>query len=232
MSIKNAFGRFSIVVLFCSVGQLATAQGSYGFGCLPAVNLNVKLKYDWTLNGKIESRQLFKSGDFGGENSTNYDYVLTDFSLLAAKKMALNARLSAGYLMRFEEGFITSRFIQQYTAVQLKNGYRFAHRFVSDQTFTPHEKMEFRLRYRLTAEIPLNGESVDHNEFYLKLNVECLNRFQGDMYDLEFRFIPLLGFDLKDECKVETGLDYRINSLLINTTEQNFWWSLNFFIEI
>ena len=151
--------------------KITVAQSTYQFGALPSVNLNSKLKNEWFLNTKIESRQLFRSGIFNGDVFEKYKYVLTDFSLIAAKKVGLNSRLGAGYLIRLEGDKVYHRFIQQYIIVQKLSGFRLAHRFLSDQTFSKSEKPDFRIRYRITSEIPLNGESVDRGEFYLKINI-------------------------------------------------------------
>jgi hypothetical protein len=208
------------------------AQSTYQFGVLPALNFNNKLKNNWSLNAKIESRQLLQRGVFSVNADKEYKYVLTDFSLILAKKVGLNSRVAGGYLLRFEDGELFHRFIQQYITVRRMSGFRLAHRVLSDQTFSKSEKPEFRLRYRITSEIPLNGESVDPKEFYLKINNEYLNSVQESEYDLEIRLIPLLGYDLSDSFKIETGLDYRVNSFLNNNTRHSLWMSLNFFIEI
>lgn len=210
----------------------AFSQQTFQVGVLPAVNLNVKVKKDWAFNTKIESRQLLQSGEFKGSVDKKYKYVLTDFSLIAGKKVGLNSRIGAGYLIRLEEGEQIHRFIQQFIIVKRMSGYRLAHRFLSDQTLSKIETPQFRFRYRITSEIPLNGESVDPKEFYLKLNNEYINSFQDAAYDLEIRLVPLLGYDLADNNKIEMGLDYRVNSFLKSRSEHSFWVSLNWFIEI
>jgi hypothetical protein len=152
--------------------------------------------------------------------------------MIAAKKVGLNSRIAGGYLIRFEDGEFFHRFIQQYTIVQKMSGFRLAHRILSDQTFSKIEKTEIRFRYRITSEIPLNGESVDPGEFYLKLNNEYINSFQALEYDLEIRIIPLLGYDITDNFKIESGLDYRVNSFINNSTRQSYWMTFNFFIDL
>jgi hypothetical protein len=208
------------------------SQSTYQFGALPSLNLNRKLENDWSLNAKLESRQLFRRGVINGNAEKEYEYILTDFSLIAAKKVGLNSRIAAGYLIRFEDAEVFHRFIQQYVIIQKMSGYRLAHRLLSDQTFSGVEKPEIRLRYRITAEIPLNGESVDPGEFYLKLNNEYINSFQAMDYDLEIRLIPLLGFDITENYKIESGLDYRVNSFLNNKTRHSYWMTFNLFIDI
>ncbi|HNR08258.1 MAG TPA: DUF2490 domain-containing protein [Saprospiraceae bacterium] len=210
----------------------AFAQSTYRIGGLPSLNLNLKLNNDWSLNTKLESRQQFRSGEWNGKAIDQYEYLLTDLSLIAAKKIGLNSRLAGGYLVRSGEGEWFHRFIQQFVVVQKLSGFRLAHRILSDQTFSKHEKPGFRFRYRISSEIPLNGESVDEGELYLKINNEYINSLQAMEYDLEIRLTPLLGYDITESFKIETGPDYRINSFINGNTRHSIWMMLNFFIEI
>lgn len=218
--------------IFCVLAWMpCTAQNAYQIGILPSVNLNNKFKKDWSLNSRIESRQVFVSGDFKStEVDKQYEYVLTDFTLISAKKIGLNSRIGVGYTLRYRDGSFFHRAIQQFTTVQKLSGFRLAHRFSSDQTFSATQIPEFRFRYRIGFEIPLNGESVDAKEFYLKINNEFLNSIEGREYDLEIRIVPLLGYDITDNNRVEIGLDYRVNSFLErNNSTQRFWMSFNWF---
>ena len=210
----------------------AYAQNAFQIGALPSINLNSKLKHGWSLNTRVESRQLFQQREPDEAVARKYEYVLTDFSFIAAKKVGLNSRIAGGYLIRFEADEIFHRFIQQYVVVQKLSGFRLAHRFLSDQTYSQRENPEFRIRYRVTSEIPLNGESVDPGEFYLKINHEYINSLQAKEYDLEMRLVPLLGYDLSNRYKLEAGLDYRVSSFLRNETSHRYWVALNFFVEI
>lgn len=210
----------------------AAAQGTYRVGVLPSVNFNKKLEKDWSINFRTEARQLIRQGDFGGNAVNAFDYVLTDYSLVAAKTVGLNSRLAGGYLVRFRDGELIHRTVQQYTVVQKLRGFRLAHRLAADQTFPPNGDPELRLRYRLTSEIPLNGQSVDPRELYIKANGEWLNSLQRSSYDLEFRAMPFLGYAISPAHKVETGLDYRVSSFLGGNGSHSFWVSLNWFIEI
>ena len=229
----NTSAKYLISVLVLMQLQFSVfAQSTYQFGGLPSVNLNKKLKKEWSLNTKLESRQLFQRGEMNGVSDKKYKYVLTDLSLLAAKKVGLNSRIAGGYLIRFEDDKFFHRFTQQYVIVQKLSGWRLAHRISSDQTFSKIEKPEIRFRYRITSEIPLNGESVDSGEFYLKLNNEYVNSFKANEYDLEIRLIPLLGYEITNHLKIEYGLDYRVNSFLNNSTRHSYWMTLNLFIDI
>lgn len=208
----------------------ASSQSTYQFGLLPSVNLNKKLEKDWSLNFKTEFRQLIQKGDFNGNHTKGYEYLLTDVALIAAKKVGLNSRIAGGYLIRFRNEELIHRTIQQYSIVQNKTGYRLAHRFAADQTFSPLDSPEFRFRYRFTPEIPLDGETVDPKEFYIKTNFELLNKFQSSNYELEFRVVPLLGYVLNNSNKFEFGLDYRYDSIFVSDPRHSFWTSINWYL--
>ncbi|MEZ4953131.1 MAG: DUF2490 domain-containing protein [Saprospiraceae bacterium] len=229
----NIEKRFLVVLcLSLSFSYTIMAQSTYQFGSLPSINLNYKLKKGWSANFKIESRQLLQRGTFNMDKDKSYEYLLTDYSLIVAKKIGLNARLSGGYLFRFREGQAIHRLIQQYTITQRLPSLRLAHRVVTDQTFSNVDDTEYRLRYRLATEMPLNGQSADPKEFYIKISNEYLNSMQSAEYDLEIRLVPLLGYTATEKQKVEFGMDYRVNSFLEKNARHSFWISLNWFIEI
>lgn len=210
----------------------ALAQSTYQLGALPSLNINKKLQNDWSVNTKLESRQLFQKGEINGISDKEYSYILTDLSLIAAKKIGLNSRIAAGYLVRLKNGVFFHRFIQQYVLIQRMTGFRLAHRIMFDQTFSEAEDPEFRFRYRITSEIPLDGETINPGEFYLKLNNEYVHSLQASEYDLEVRLVPLIGYDISKKFKIETGLDYRVSSFINDKTKHSYWVTINLFMEL
>lgn len=208
------------------------AQGIYQIGILPALNINIGLPGDYGLNFKSESRQAFVTGEFSAGSEKDYEYVLSDFSLIASKKVGLANKIAGGYLIRIRDNRIIHRTIQQYTLIRRFGTFRLAHRFAADQSFASDEDVELRLRYRITSEFPLNGESVDAREFYFKINNEYLNAFQGNTYDLEMRISPLFGYQFSDNNKLEYGLDYRLGSFLNNSSKNNLWVSISWYVKI
>lgn len=206
------------------------AQSSYQAGLLPAVNLNRKLPRDWKVNLKIESRQQVQQGRFGAEASDQYDYLLTDFAMVASKKVGFGSSLAGGYLLRFRDDRRFHRSIQQLTFARAYGGLRLAHRVAADQTFAAESPTEWRLRYRVTLERALSGQAVDAGEWYLKVNHEYLHSLQDGDYDLEVRLVPLLGFEITARSKIETGLDYRVNSFINDDPSHRFWASINWYM--
>jgi hypothetical protein len=221
-----------LFVLLILSSFLSKAQSSYQIGLLPSININKKLPYDFSLNFKAESRQELKSGFFNMPNDFNYEYELTDFSVITAKKIAINKSLTIGYLIRIRGDNVINRSIQQFIITKNYSSFKLAHRLSTDQTFEKGEETEFRVRYRLSSEIALNGQSVDPKEFYLKINNEYLNSWQGGDYDFEIRIIPFLGYEFSDSKKLELGLDYRMDSFINDSSRNRFWIGINWFQSI
>jgi hypothetical protein len=210
----------------------ATAQDTYLLGTLPSLNLNKGINSNWSLNLKAESRLRFIQGEFGGNSTSDLNLQLADFALSASRKTGLNNALAGGYLVRLRGEQAFHRIIQQFTIVKRYESFRMAHRFSSDQTFNSDNPWELRLRYRITAEIPLNGQSVDPGEFYLKLNNEYLNSWQESEPDLEIRMVPLAGFVFKDSNKLEFGLDYRLSSFIDGSSRNSFWFNIGWYLKV
>lgn len=208
------------------------AQSTYRFGTLPSINFNKGLPNEWSVNFKAESRQSLVSGTFKGESVSDFDYLLTELSLLTSKKVGLNNKLAGGYLASLREGRTIHKLVQQFTVVRRYSNFRLGHRFASDQAFEKDSPVEIRLRYRVTGEFPLNGEAVDVREFYLKINNEYLNAFQDSEYDLELRLSPVFGYVFSDSNKFEFGAEYRVNSFLTGTARNNFWINLGWYLKI
>lgn len=215
------------IVLFFS--QICYAQSSYQAGLLPSFNLTKKLPADFKINFKVESRQELKSGIFATKSPIDYEYLLTDFAFVASKKIDINKSLAVGYLLRIKDKKVINRSIQQLIITKKYHAFRLSHRVSADQTFEQEKDTEFRLRYRLSSQIPLNGQAVDPNEFYLKLNNEYLNSWQGPAYDLELRVVPFIGYAFQNNKKLELGLDYRLDSFLEGGSRHRFWFGFNWY---
>jgi hypothetical protein len=216
--------RYFLILIALFVIQLNTlAQASFELGFLPSLNINKKLPKDWSLNFKTESRQSILKDDF------NYDYLLTDISLAASKKISINTSVAAGYLMRIDDKGIRNRTLQQISFVRRYEGFRLSHRFLADQTFEKDEDTEFRFRYRLSSEIPLQGKSLDPNEFFLKFSNEYLSSFQEKNYDLEIRGAAFIGYVISPKNLIEIGIDNRLDSFLEGNTRNRMWIGLNFY---
>lgn len=202
---------------------IGNAQSSYQYGVMPSVNLQKNFPKQWKSVFKVESRQSFY------KQSLKYDYLLTDISLVVTKRIATNITVGGGYLLRAENDDFYSRAIQQISLSKNYSVLRMAHRLMTDQTFEGEGNTEFRLRYRLSTEIPLQGQSLDIKEFYLKFNNEYLNSWQRNDYDMEIRLVALLGYSLSPVNDLEIGIDYRLDSFISDNSRNRIWLSINYF---
>ena len=206
------------------------AQDAYRFGLLPVVNVNVKLKNDYSLNTKLENRHIFRSGTFDGKfENSQYRFERQDVAAILAKKLSANTRLGGGYLFRVESERIIQRLTQQISFTQPLNRVRIAHRICTDQTWDPDEPFELRLRYRIGFELPLIGTQLDPNEIYFKSNFEYLARFQ-DGFVNEFRAVPALGYLAKNKNSFELGLDYRVATVFEPIRGHGFWIYVGYYL--
>lgn len=211
------------------IGSICTkAQDIRTGGLLPAFSYTKKHNDLWRSNFKWESRQLLYNDIEDQKTERSFEYVLSDFSFIISRKIRLQNTLSAGYLFRLEENRNAHRFIQQFTVVKNYERLRTAHRFVADQTLR-EENWTYRGRYRITVEWPLQGHTLDRNEWYLKVNNEYLNAISNQEYELEMRFIPLLGYLFSNDQKIEFGPDYR-QSFFSPIDRRNLWLALTYYV--
>lgn len=229
MNFKGFILFVAIVLISLSSTQ---AQMDYQFGALPAITLRKKVSEKLRFNSKIEFRQLFDEGTFGRTSTNQYEYVHTDITVLATTPLGLNGSITGGYLIRVRDNAPAHRSIQQYAITQRFTSMRLGHRIRTDQTFSSLSAPVFRLRYRAALEIPLNGETIDPTEFYVKFNNEYVQILEAGEYDLEIRLIPLLGYDISDNERVELGLDYRIDSFLQEAGRSRFWISATWYVTL
>lgn len=229
LSIKRAF----LVLCACLYAQAIWAQNRFQTGVLPSINFNKNVDELYSLNLKIETREQFWSGLSESDPPFNHQHLLTDLTFIGSRKIGLTEKINFGYLLRLREQGVVHRTIQQFTFISRLKSLNLGHRFVTDQTFESEEKTVYRLRYRLSTELPLQGEKADPGELYLKLNNELIQSWQNGSQPLtEYRFGPFLGYFIDKTHKLEVGLDYRNQSLLINPTRHSYWLSINWFVRL
>ncbi len=202
------------------------AQERLQLGLLPVLNVNKKLKKDFKLNIKLENRQIFYQDQ---EWSTPF-YDRLDFTNILSKKIGLTTKIAGGYLIRFRNQEIITRTIQQFALIQKFSTLKLAHRLVTDQTFQKEKAVKYRFRYRISAQIPFNGQSIDPQEFYFKFNHEYLYALQDANRDLEIRIVPVLGYKFKDTNKLEIAFDNRLGSFIMDALETKSWFTIAWYI--
>jgi hypothetical protein len=219
-----------LAVLIVIATKNVCAQSQTRVGLLPSINYNHKINKDWDVNFKYESRHFVFENSTTQNSNFKYEYSLSDISALVGRKTGLNSKFVLGFLIRIEPDAVSYRTIQQFIFQTKIESFRVAHRIATDQTFSSNEANEFRLRYRVSAEIPLSGQKLDVKEFYFKFNTEALNSIQNNVYDLEFRIVPNIGYVINKQHKLELGLDNRFESFINNQTSLISWITINWFL--
>ena len=217
-----------LFMLISSKKSFAQIQSRVGF--LPSINYNHKINKVWDVNFKVESRHFVFDNNTSQSSNFKYNYSLSDASVLTGRKVGLNSKVVIGFLTRIEPNAASYRTIQQFIFQTKLDNFRIAHRIATDQTFSSTKSTEFRLRYRISTEIPLSGLKVDVNEFYFKFNTEVLNSIQNNVYDMELRAVPNIGYVINERHKIELGIDNRFASFLDNQTRFTSWITINWFL--
>jgi len=202
----------------------AFCQSTLQFGLMPSLNLNKKLPKDWSVNFKSEFRQsLYRE-------NLQYVYDRTDLSLLIAKKIGIQTKIAGGYHIIFEPGGPRNRYIQQVNVITNTPLGKLGHRFSSDQTFGQAVENVYRIRYRISSEIPLTGDQLDRKEYYIKLNNEYLGIFEVESRnDFEIRILGFFGYKISEKSKLESGIDYRIDDFILGNTRNRMWFSVQYY---
>lgn len=146
-----------------------------------------------------------------------------DWRLNATKSVAI------GFFHRFQDGNDANRIIQQYALVKRLRNFRLNHRFRTDQTFTDQEKIEIRFRYRLSFEIPLNGLTLDPDEFYLLVSNEPIFSLQNQGFEVENRLVFGMGKLYSNGQKLEWSIDYRTDGFIQKDLRTRLWIKIGFF---
>jgi hypothetical protein len=220
---------FTFLSLFFAFIQLS-AQASLRLGVLPSVNITRSLHPDWSMNLNIEHRAINHLDDFkGNKESGIWQTDRTDIGLFASHRLRIGRYIAGGYMARIKDQQWIHRLRQQYTFVYRNSNFRWAHRIVTDQTFSPDASAVFRFRNRIAIDLPLEGSVLDPREFYLKGGSEYLVNLQDQNISHELRFVPVLGYALTDNNKFEAGIDYRWEHLHSSFNRNSFWFLLQWY---
>ncbi len=217
--------KLTVTIILLAIASLGFSNNKYQVGFLPSVSLRKSLPANWSATFRVESRQSI------WEEELKYENLLTDISLVATKRITPNITLGGGYLLRIddEDDAFYHRILQQIVFSKRYPDFRLAHRLMTDQTFGNDENTRYRLRYRISAEIPLSGQSIDVKEYFVRLNNEYNNLLYDGNYDLEVRVGALVGYSLSPNNEIEMGVDYRFSGFVGGNPRSRVWLNLNFF---
>ena len=219
------FSIFLFINLF-SFGQNPTSI----FGFFPEAQLSYKTANEFKISTKIESQQGVINTSPDMNPHYNYYHNQTDFQGFIGKSINPFVSVTIGYQYRIDpQSNNSNRSIQQISFVQPLTGIKLGHRIRTDQTFAAEENPEFRGRYRLSAEIPLSGQSLDPTEFYCILSDEGIISHQNDDTGFENRFVFGVGKLLTKHQKVQVAIDYRTDKFSAPSIRHRTWFKFGWF---
>lgn len=122
-------------------------------------------------------------------------------------------KLSVGYMYRKTQPFEENpgyehRLSTLYSFQNYAQAWRLGHRIMAEQRWRSSSN-QFRMRYRFSGDVPLQGQKLDVNEFYFLASNELVLAADSESYSLENRFTSLLGWQMSESIKLELGAEYR-----------------------
>ncbi|MDX1651582.1 MAG: DUF2490 domain-containing protein [Brumimicrobium sp.] len=198
-------------------------------GLFPEMGLNIPLSQRWKYTAKIESQHGLYRNTVPEDERINYYHYRTDFQSFLEVKLTARIKAAAGYQYRIEDGGNNHRSIQQITWLNTFRTFRVGSRLRADQRFSPDISPEFRLRYRASSDIPLEGEKLDDGEKYVLLSLEFIPAIQGGEFTLENRLVAGIGHYFDRSKKLEFTLDYRTDPYFPNVNRHRIWCKFSFY---
>ena len=213
-------------MILVSVTLSAPAQDRVFYaGFFPEAALSHSVSDQFQVTFKVESQHGSYDERLSEGDRWEYFHDRTDLQGFVAYRLHPLWKVSVGYQYRLEggDGINSHRSIQQVAYTQKLLRSRLGHRLRTDQTYQPEEATEVRLRYRLSMELPLSGQSVDPGEFYAIFSNELIGSYQADEGEIENRLVGSLGRYLSARAKLEAGLDYRTDGYIAEGFRQRLW---------
>ncbi|MBD3629425.1 DUF2490 domain-containing protein [Cyclobacterium sp.] len=223
---------FWIILLVLPIEIMAQGRVS-NFGLFPEFQIGFNATEKLKVTGKIESQHGMVDKVENSDAKYGYYHNQTDFQGFLGTSINPFVAITGGYQYRLESGSENShRSIQQVSILQRKGNFKIGHRIRTDQTFAPNDPVEFRLRYRISYEIPIEGQSLDPGEFYLVFSDEPIYSIQSGESGLENRVVAALGHFSKGKQKFQAGIDYRTDRFFDDAFRQRTWFKFGWYLKL
>ncbi|SHJ21122.1 Protein of unknown function [Mesonia phycicola] len=221
---------FSKYILFIFLFLITFTSSSQDFTALinPAVSVTIKNETPWSYTfGTAYRSNIYQHT--AEENLDNKKLKInsqfTEFNHSTTRKIGFNSKLSAGIKYRFVETYTgkkdETRFIEQYAYTKKYEKFKLVHRVRFVQRF--RERTTLRGRYRLLAELPLNGNRVDAKELSLVGTIEGVWEFgKEEVPNYGFRYSNYLGYRITNNTVLNLGVEYRYRNFTKDAYTQLF----------
>lgn len=214
--------------LFGFVSVSLAQKNEFFGGFFPEAAITKKLKNDRQIILKVEHQDIFFDQATPTEGAKVRHYR-TDLMGFYGLKLNHSKSIALGVFHRIQDGANANRIIQQYALVSRVRSTRLAHRFRTDQTFTKGEDVELRFRYRIAAEFPLSGTTLEPKENYFVASNEPIFSLQSGEFEIENRLVLTLGRLLTAAQKVEVSADYRTDKFIQEGFRTRLWLKVGYF---
>lgn len=181
----------------------------------PGISVTKKIDSRWSYNMSLSGRQRFTNYGEGESNIKTDRWEIKSFgtyTLFGGKKLSL------GYMYRTVDPFELEtgwehRITQQFAFITNFGGYRLGNKFRIEQRIRSSNYLT-RLRYAVSNDFPLQGESLDPKEFYLIGGNELVYAFNSLGDELENRFSLGIGRLIQGGQKFQFSLQSRYSDLI------------------
>lgn len=208
-------GKILWIVLCSLIPLTALAQDRQLYGTIPMLLLKKdggeQLSYTLALSSEINAIER----EFTDRRFTAKVYNL-NLEPALSYDVNPNLNLAAAFLFRLRDPFTGTttelRPWQQISLIHRLGKYRLRNRLRMEERWAGSDlDFNLRLRYRISADFPLEGERLDSREFYLNLSTEALvtPTVTRAFYFWESRSYLGIGYQLNDRQRLEPALDFR-----------------------
>ena len=214
----------SFLVLL-GAGTEVLAQKQTRFVWESTAALNYKVAENWTFNTSLAKRSIWSTVGPNRDQRLTGDLSFVEVNHFATYRVNTAIGVSAGYKYRWRAPFealreYEHRLTQQFAYKHITKVVRLVSRLRAEQRIGS-DSFAHRYRYRLSADMPLSGETLNAQEFYLVASNEILyEAVNVEVNTWENRMSGSIGFLLSPDLKVEMNLTYRLED--ISRTVQDF----------
>lgn len=220
--------RFFITLILClCIAQEALSQTETiktRFVWEGGTALNYKVTDNWSFNTSIGKRSVWSTVETNSNEEFEGELAFLEFDHFATYRFNPSTRGSLGYKYRWRdpsEGFgeYEHRITQQLAYTHFKEIIRLVSRLRLEQRIR-NESFAMRYRYRLSADLPLSGETLDAREFYLVGSNEILFEAVDVEEDTwESRTSASIGYLFNPDLKLEMSFTYRLENFTGSTED-------------
>lgn len=223
----------SLFLVFIFYSFLGQAQNIPSLRWEPGFSFTQKIDSRWSYNLSLSGRQRLTEFGEGEKNFRTDRWEVKSFgtyTLLGGKKLSL------GYMYRTIDPFEQEsgwehRITQQFAFITNFGGYRLGNKFRIEQRIRS-TSYETRLRYAISNDFPLQGESLDPKEFYLIGKNELVYSFNRREDELENRFSVGIGRLLKRGQKFQFVIQSRYSDLISETTDHLIHFETTYYFNL